>query len=282
MNHRASLFGIEIDSVRVDEAVSRLMDWVQRADGLCRFVVTPNVDHIVMLEYHRQLRAAYSDAAMVLADGMPLVVASRLLGCALPERVAGSDLVPKLLSAASPERPLKLYLLGAAPHVAERAADKIERIWPAVRVVGRDSPPFGFERDEAANREILARIAKAAPDVLLIGLGAPKQELWVHKHHRNIKASVALCAGATIDFLAGDKTRAPRWMCRSGLEWFYRLALEPRRLFRRYAHDAWVFPRLVFRAWRTRSSRIVIAGNSTTSPMAKSGKSIESNSRENR
>jgi len=147
-----------------------------------------------------------------------------------------------------------VYLLGAAPGVAERAAENVHRRWPAVRVVGTYSPPIGFERDAVENEGILERIADARPDVLVVGLGAPKQELWVHQHREKLAAKVALCVGATIDFLAGEKARAPRWMQRVGLEWFYRVASEPKRLAARYARDAWIFPRLLAREWWQRRS----------------------------
>ena len=202
-----------------------------------------------MLQHHQGLRAAYQDAGLVLVDGAPVLWSARLLDRKVPERVAGSDLVPALFDAVPEETPLNVYLLGAGPGVAERAAANIQRKWPGVKIVGTYSPPLGFERDDAENRAILERIAAARPDVLVVGLGAPKQELWVHQHREKIAAKVALCVGATIDFLAGEKARAPRWMQRVGLEWFYRVASEPKRLAARYARDAWVFPRLLAREW---------------------------------
>jgi N-acetylglucosaminyldiphosphoundecaprenol N-acetyl-beta-D-mannosaminyltransferase len=279
--HRVSLFGIELDAVGMSEAVAILVDWIRNARGPCRYVVTPNVDHVVILQEHAGLRAAYADASLVVADGWPIVAASRFLGRPLPERVAGSDLVPRLLDAVGgpfelrdrqsagedaqpdallelersldevprpdPRAPLKVFLLGAAPGVALRAAERIEARWPAIEVVGCDSPPPGFERREDLNDAILARIAGAEPDLLIVGLGAPKQELWVHAHRARLRARVAICAGATIDFLAGHRRRAPIWMRRWGLEWLHRMLAEPRRLARRYLRDAAVFPRLVLR-----------------------------------
>jgi N-acetylglucosaminyldiphosphoundecaprenol N-acetyl-beta-D-mannosaminyltransferase len=246
------LFGIEMDAVRMTDAVEQVMDWSQ-SDGPCRYVVTPNVDHAVMFQERADLRQAYADASLVLADGFPVVVASRLLGKKLPERVAGSDLAPALFEKVGQSRrdeALKVYLLGAAPGVAERAAKNIEARWPGVKVVGTYSPPLGFERDDAENDRILARIAEARPEVVLLGLGAPKQELWVQRHREQIAANVVLCVGATIDFLAGERSRAPMWMRKTGLEWLHRVASEPRRLVKRYARDAWVFPQLVWREWR--------------------------------
>jgi N-acetylglucosaminyldiphosphoundecaprenol N-acetyl-beta-D-mannosaminyltransferase len=249
MAARVELFGVEIDPLRMDQAVAQIFAWVQDTAGRCQFVVTPNVDHVVLLQKHAGLQAAYRDAGMVLVDGAPVLWSSRLLRRPLPERVAGSDLVPALFSAASSERRLRIFLLGAGPGVAERAVTNIRSRWPAVEVVGTYSPPLGFEKNETENKAILARIAGARPDVLIVGLGAPKQELWVHQNRSRLTAKVALCVGATIDFLAGERSRAPIWMRDVGLEWLYRVASEPRRLAARYAKDAWIFPRLLAREW---------------------------------
>ena len=253
---RIHLFGMTIDRLKIDEAAERLLGWSQGPDDNegCRYVVTPNVDHAVMHQEKPELRAAYDDAAMIVADGAPLIAVSRLLGKALPERVAGSDLTPRLLEMASAQfapgdKKLRVFLLGAGPGVADRAAEKIHQRWPGVEVVGTNCPPLGFEHDEAENQRILAAITAAKPDVLLVGLGAPKQELWVHRHHERIDARVALCIGATIDFLAGEKSRSPVWLQQIGMEWAHRLASEPRRLASRYARDTWIFPQLVFAEW---------------------------------
>jgi len=209
-----------------------------------------------MLQSNDQFRDAYAGADLVLADGWPVVWASRKLGQPLPGLVPGSDLVPALFQAASEStgqgggRPLRVFLLGAAAGVAARAARRIENDWPGVEVVCEYSPPLGFEYDDEETTFILGRIADARPDVLVVGLGAPKQELWVHQHQARIEARVALCVGATIDFLAGQRRRAPLWMRRIKLEWLHRMLSEPRRLVRRYARGAWVFPRLVWQERR--------------------------------
>lgn len=247
-----SLFGMKIDALDMRQTVDAVLAWCRMPRGTaCRYVVTPNVDHAVMFQSHEGLRRSYAGASLILADGAPIVAASRLLGRALPERVAGSDLTPALFASAADEAaPLRVFLLGAAPGVAERAAANIAARWPGVAVVGTLSPPLGFERDPHENERILAAVAAAQPDVLVLGLGAPKQELWIHDYADRLDAKVALCVGATIDFLAGEKRRAPRWMRHVGLEWFHRLASEPGRLARRYIRDAWIFPQLVWRDWR--------------------------------
>jgi N-acetylglucosaminyldiphosphoundecaprenol N-acetyl-beta-D-mannosaminyltransferase len=245
---KQSLFGIEIDAIKMESAIDRIHTWVQDETLACRYVVTPNVDHAVLLQEHAGLRQSYESAAMVLADGHPLVWASRLLCRPLPERVPGSDLVPRLFDSCDrKELRVRVFLLGAAPGVGQRAAANIERRWKQIEIVGVCSPPLGFEKDPQENELILQQVAAARPDILVIGLGAPKQEIWVSQYQQQLAAKVALCVGATIDFLAGEKRRAPVWMQRMGVEWLHRMLSEPRRLVKRYAKDAWIFPQLVIK-----------------------------------
>lgn len=250
MSNRSNLFGVEVDELDMSGAAEQIADWLDEDNWSCRFVVTPNVDHVVMLQSNEALQAAYEDASMVLADGFPLIVASKLLGRPLPERVAGSELVPKLFDQLKERsKPTTAYLLGAMPGVAVKAARAIDREWPHIKIVGTYSPPFGFENDEAECEAILQRIEEVAPEVVVFGVGAPKQEIWTHKFHKRLKTKVLFCVGATIDFLAGEKSQAPVWMRRSGLEWLHRCASEPKRLAKRYAKDAVLFPQIFFREW---------------------------------
>ncbi len=245
------LLGMEIDALTMEGAVDQLWAWINespQSEG-CRYVVTPNVDHAVLLQENEDLQAAYDDAHMVLADGFPIVMASKLLNQPVPERVAGSELVPRMFEFFNHYGDLKVFLLGAAEGVAEVAAKNMLQQWPKVQTVGVYSPPKGFENDQVECAKILTRIAACKPDVVVVGLGAPKQELWVHRHHKLIDAKVALCVGATIDFLAGEQRRAPLWMQNANLEWAHRMLSQPKRLIKRYAKDAWVFPQLVFRQW---------------------------------
>jgi N-acetylglucosaminyldiphosphoundecaprenol N-acetyl-beta-D-mannosaminyltransferase len=251
MSDKTSLFGMQLDPLRLSQAVRQVMAWIEQGERRCHYVVTPNVDHAVMFQENSNLRDAYRNASLVLADGAPLVWAARWLKRIVPERVAGSDLTPAVFAAARKRRPLRAFLLGAAPGVARRAAERIEARWSGVQVVGTYSPPLGFEKDDSENDKIISLVNDAAADLLVLGLGAPKQELWIQRHVPRLKVSVALCVGATIDFLAGERARAPKLMQRIGLEWLHRVASEPRRLLKRYAHDAWIFPQLVWREWRT-------------------------------
>ena len=249
MKERMKIFGIEIDSVTVEKAVNRTLCWIQTGDPACRYVVTPNIDHIVRLQKNEQFKEAYRDASLVLLDSRPAFLALRALGKSLPEVVSGSDFVPALFKEAQKRGGLKVFWLGVAPGVAKKAAERVQKQYPLVRTVGFYSPAHGFEYSKEETGKIISTIAENAPDLLIVGLGAPKQELWVCAHQRQINAKVAICAGATIDFLAGEKKRAPLWMRNLCLEWLHRMLSEPRRLLRRYAHDAFFFPRIVWRQW---------------------------------
>lgn len=247
MTSKTQLFGIDIDVLDMKGAVGRLREWVESETGSCRYVVTPNVDHAVLYQENAPLRNAYEGADMVLADGHPIVWTSMITGKRLPERVAGSELVPKLFDDFNGNGKLKVFLLGAAEGVGAKAAENMKRTWPNVETVGVYSPPMGFEKSDEQSEIILEKLKEAKADVVIIGLGAPKQEIWVSKYADRIPASAALCVGATIDFLAGEKKRAPVWMQRSGIEWLHRMCSEPKRLVKRYARDAWIFPQLVLR-----------------------------------
>jgi N-acetylglucosaminyldiphosphoundecaprenol N-acetyl-beta-D-mannosaminyltransferase len=240
---------MQIDALREREAILKILNWVRAADGECRYVVTPNVDHALLFRGRPDLRAAYRDAALVLADGTPIVWASRWFKKPLPERVTGADLTPALFRAADARVPLRVFLLGAGPGVAERARDKIHVDYPGVRVVGTASPAPGFERDDAENTRLTEAVNGSGAQILVLGLGAPKQELWIHRHRRALGVPVALCVGAAIDFLADAKPRAPLLLQQNGLEWLYRALSEPRRLGPRYVKNIAAFPELVAREW---------------------------------
>lgn len=251
MNLKQRLFGIDIDAFRMPQAVDCLRSWVEAEFSKCHYVVTPNVDHMVLLKENELFRNAYDGADMILADGHPIVWASRLLRRPLPERVPGSELVPKLFDSFNKRGELKVFLLGAAEGVGLQAAENMKAQWPNVKTVGVYSPPMGFEKDATETENILQKIADVSPDVVVVGLGAPKQELWVAANADRMRAKVALCVGATIDFLAGEKKRAPVWMQKCGTEWLHRMCTEPKRLVKRYAKDAWIFPQIVFQQMMT-------------------------------
>lgn len=247
MNRQTSLFGIEIDPLSMEEAVHQALGLMDLKDEICRYIVTPNLSHVMIWQENPEFRKAYAGASLVLSDGTPLVIAAHLLGKFLPERISGVDFTEKLLE----ERQRgSCFLLGAAPGVAERAAKRIVERWPNIEVKGVYSPPFGFEHHPHENNKIIEMIRNAQPEILIIGLGAPKQEVWVYRHQAKLQAKLALCVGATIDFIAGEKKRAPEWMQKTGLEWLYRFFSEPKRLGKRYCYDALRFPALLWKEWR--------------------------------
>lgn len=247
---RVQVLGVLVDPLSMDEAAARIGVWLEAPDPECKYVVTPNLDHAVLLREHAPLRQAYQEASLILPDGMPMVWAGRLLGAPIKERVAGSDLVPQLMERANASRPLRVFLLGAAPGVGARAAHAIHKRFPGTVVVGTHSPDVGFEKDEAANSAIIEAVNATKPHLLVVGFGAPKQELWIHRHAARLRCQVAVCAGATIDFLAGHRRRAPRWMQLSGTEWVFRALSEPSRLVPRYAKDARHLPSLLYDDWK--------------------------------
>lgn len=251
-NKKIKLFDIDIDRLTMQETVKSITCLVNSEAREGHYVVTPNVDHIVKLAEDADFKRAYDNASIVVADGRPVVLASRLLGQPLPEVVPGSDLVPKIFDHYQyySKTGLKVFLLGAMPGVAEKAAANIKIQWPKLKVVGLYSPEMGFEKSDESSKNICNIVSQSKADVVVFGVGAPKQELWSLKYAKQLNVKVVLCVGATIDFLAGEKPRAPIWMRKTGLEWLHRVASEPRRLLKRYVVDAFVFPFLVWREWK--------------------------------
>lgn len=232
---QVTIFDIRIDNVTLEEACNQILGFVENGE-MHKYVVTPNVDHIIKIQRDKEFHHIYKNASLVLADGMPLVWAAKLLKKPLKEKVSGSDLFPVLCEKAA-RRNMRIFFLGGQEGVAQKAAEVLKRKYPEINIVGIYSPPFGFEKDEVENRKIINMINDTKPDILFVGLGAPKQEKWIYHHLKEINVPVSLGIGAAFDFVAGTKKRAPVWMQKAGLEWFWRFCLEPRRLFKRYFID---------------------------------------------
>jgi N-acetylglucosaminyldiphosphoundecaprenol N-acetyl-beta-D-mannosaminyltransferase len=246
--NRLRIGALEIDPVTRDGALAAIAGLV--AAGRGGLVVTPNVDHVVIAERQPEFRDAYAGAALSLADGMPLLWAARLLGQPLPEKVSGSDLVLPLAELAAARR-WRVFLLGAGPGVAEEAARRLRSRF-GLDVVGTGSPRIRLDGAPDDTAAALAQVRAARPDLLLLAFGAPKQAIWAHRHRAALGAAVAVGVGASLDFIAGTARRSPRWMSQAGLEWLFRLASEPRRLWRRYLVDDPRFAGIVWRTWRAR------------------------------
>jgi len=251
-----------IDAVDLPEALAEIEALVDSGTGGA--VYTPNVDHVVQAESNERFRHAYEQASLSLADGAPLLWVARLLGCPLPGKVSGSDILVPLMELAA-RRGWRVYVLGGAPGVAEAAARLLaERL--GVSVVGADSPTVGPDGSELGGSSV-PRIRAAKADLLLVALGAPKQELWIHQADGALGPTVALGIGGTLDFLVGRLRRAPRWISKAGLEWLFRLMQEPRRLWRRYLVEDARFPLIVLATWwLPRSERISERGLPSDDP----------------
>ena len=235
-----------MDSVTFDEALGRIAELVDQRNGGAVF--TPNVDHVVKVETHAEFRRAYSRADLCLADGMPILWASRISGSPLPEKVSGSDLVLPLARLAA-ERRWRVYLLGGAPGVAELAGEMMSSEL-GVHVVGTDSPVIYHDGGSDEAEMILDRLLAAQPHLVLVALGAPKQELWIDRFGGLITPAVAMGVGGSFDFMIGRVKRAPAWMSSAGLEWMFRLGQEPQRMWRRYLIEDPRFLAIVARSLR--------------------------------
>jgi N-acetylglucosaminyldiphosphoundecaprenol N-acetyl-beta-D-mannosaminyltransferase len=243
---RVRIGQLNVDAVTFAEALDRIASLVEGQEGGAIF--TPNVDHVVKAERDASFRRAYARADLCLADGMPLVWASHLLGTSLPEKVSGSDLLLPLMALAA-ERRWRVYLLGGKPGVTEQAAEKLTREL-GVTITGTDSPIVGLDGVDDRSDQTIERLTAASPDLVLVAFGAPKQELWIDRFAERLGPAVAVGVGGSLDFITGQVRRAPAWMSRAGLEWLFRLLQEPRRMWRRYLVEDPAFIAIVARTRR--------------------------------
>lgn len=261
-----AILGVPFDSVTTAETIDIIARMIE--SGSPHYLATANVDFLVQAARDVELRRILFDAHLVLCDGTPLLWASRILGNRLPERVAGSDIVPLLLKEAA-EKGYRVYFLGAEPDVCLKAVANLREQFPTIQIVGHFSPPFKSLMD-MDHDHIIRRIREAKPDLLFVGFGCPKQEKWINMHYQRLGVPVSVGIGGTIDFLAGHRRRAPMWMRNSGTEWIYRMAQEPRRLFKRYCFDLWYFAGAITRQWwRLRARRNQSpTGDATATPVS--------------
>ncbi len=273
-----AILGVPFDNVSTAETIDAIDRMV--ASRQPHYLVTANVDFLVQAQEDVELRRILFDAHLVLCDGTPLVWASRLLGNPLLERVAGADLVPLLLRAAA-EKGYRIFFLGATEESCTQAVTRLRKLHPALIIADHYSPPFN-KLLEMDHDEIKRRVLAAKPDLLFVSFGCPKQEKWIAMHYRSLGVPVSAGVGATIDFLAGTVKRAPVWMQRVGMEWTYRLAQEPRRLFKRYFKDLWVFGwKILGQLWQLQLRQIGGTSNSVAQKNRQPQNWIESRSTAN-
>lgn len=242
---------LAVHPVTLAGAVDHIVAMIDAKRG--GFVLTPNVDHVCLVDHDDELRSIYACAGLVLTDGQPLVWLARALHTPVPEKVSGSDLTMPLLEALQ-EADRSVYLLGATEAVCRDLREKLAQLLPGLRVVGTSSPLFDPAGDDGAFVAALDAACSTQPDLLLLALGSPKQEIALGRYVDRYRPAVAVGVGATFDFLVGRQQRAPKWMSNAGLEWAYRLVHDPRRLWRRYLVDDRKFALIAWRAWRSRSS----------------------------
>lgn len=229
--NKIKIFDIEIDNITLDELFLRIDEMI--INNKKGYIVTPNVDSIVQLNSNLELKNIYNNATLILNDSMILKRAGAILGYKMREKLSGSDLLP-LICEYSSKKNYSLFFLGAKDGVAEMAANNLKNKFSNLNIVGTYPPPFGFENDIVECNKIVTMINNYSPQILFIGLGAPKQEKFAYKYLKDLNVNIILCTGAAFDFQAGNVKRAPKFIRRIGMEWFYRFYKEPRRLFRRY------------------------------------------------
>jgi N-acetylglucosaminyldiphosphoundecaprenol N-acetyl-beta-D-mannosaminyltransferase len=225
------LMGLKLHAITQGQCVETIVQELHAGRGGC--VITPNLDHLRRCRQDLRYACTVRQAELRVADGMPLVWASRIKGTPLPERVAGSDLIFSL-SAALGRNDFSAYLLGGAPGTAEKAAARLTELYNGLRIVGTRCPPLGFEQNQAELRAIAHSIRLARPAVVFVALGSPKQENLIRRLRRGMPHTWWVGVGVTFSFVCGDVRRAPRWMQRTGVEWLHRLIQEPKRLWKRY------------------------------------------------
>ena len=225
------LLGVELHAISEKRTIDHILDELDAGNG--GVVVTPNLDHLRRCTRDLSFNALVAEADLVVADGMPLIWASKLQGTPLPQRVAGSDLI-KSLSVAAATRGRSVYLLGGAPGTAEAAANVLKSLEPTLAIAGYCCPNFGFEKDDREIGKIVNQLVEAKPDIIYVALGSPKQEYLIQRIRRFLPSAWWIGVGVSFSFLCGEVKRAPIWMQRIGLEWVHRFCQEPRRLFHRY------------------------------------------------
>lgn len=240
---------IYIDNCTKEEAISHIEKCIQ--EKKIGHVITPNVDQIIRIEKDEYFKSICNSAELLLVDGTPLLWIAKWYGTPIKEKICGSDLVPELCKI-SAQKGYKVFLLGAAEGVAAKAARNLKNKFPGLDVVGTYSPPFGFEKDEEEIQHINQILLDSKADLLFVGMGVPKQDIFIHENMHIYKIPMSFSIGATIDFEAGVQKRAPKCINKIGMEWLYRLLSNPKRMFRRYIIDDMKIFRL---AWKYKQNK---------------------------
>ena len=229
LTERVWVVGTPVSAVDMASATTLIREWIQEKKS--RYVCVTDVHSVMLSRWNPALDRALKNADLIVADGMPLVWTAWSRGVKSIGRVPGSDFMQELCRLSSGN--WTHFLLGGAKGVPDRLAQSLTALNPQITICGTNSPPFR-PLTEAEDNELVERINAAKPNIVWIGLGCPKQELWMSQHAGRIPGAIVIGVGAAFDFLSGNIPRAPLWMQNNGLEWLHRLMTEPRRLWRRY------------------------------------------------
>lgn len=233
---KVNIGGTGISNITLPETITLLDKWITEKNKK-RICVTP-VNCVVWAAKNQLLKDIYNSADLTLCDGVPLLWASRFLGKGrLRGRVTGLDLLPAFIERCY-EKNYSMFFLGAAENVALQLQEKLERNYPGIRISGVYSPPYADKFSDEENQKIIQLINQADPDIVWVSLTAPKQDFWIYEYGSQLTSRITIGIGGALDVAAGRIKRAPVWMQRNGLEWFYRFSREPKRLFRRYFIEA--------------------------------------------
>ena len=240
---------VPVDRMPMKDAVAWVVHALKRRSSpLPLLIMGPNAYLVTLAARDQRFAEALQAADLALPDGISVVMASRLLGAPIPERVTGGDMMERLCAEAA-RHGLSVFFLGGLPGAAIGAAENLVRRYPALKIAGTYCPPLGFEKEPMEAAHVRQIIARARPDILCVAFGAPKQEIWMHENCPTLPVGVAISVGAALDTQAGLRRRAPRWTHDLGIEWLYRLIREPRRLWRRYLVGNSHFIYLTLRQW---------------------------------
>lgn len=231
---RIKFMNISIDNLTMSEAINQIKNIIDQKKRI--YVVTPNVDHIVKIENNNGFKNAYDNAGLVLVDGTPIMLISKLYRQPLKEKITGPKLSEKVIELASKNH-YSVYFLGGKEGIAEEAAKRMVLKYPGFLMAGCYSPKYGFEKDNNEIQKIISKINIAKPQILLCGMGSPKTEIFLNKYMDQLNTNVAFSIGAAIDFMSGNIKRCPKWINDIGMEWLYRFVKEPKRMFKRYFVD---------------------------------------------
>lgn len=236
MAEKVNVLGIHIDNYTLQEALDRAEEIIRI--GKPEYYACINLNQIVLYKENDRFRNITDHAGLLTVDGQPVMWIAKLLHTPIKQKLPGADFMQEVCKMAA-QKGYRVFILGGAPGSAEKAVENLKKTCPQLQVAGTYSPPFGFEKDPEETQRINAMLKKSNADLLFVGLGSPKQDIFIDENKNIYQIPLSFSIGIAIDYCAGNIKKSPKWMSDVGLEWFYRFCQEPRRLFKRYFVDSW-------------------------------------------